>query len=165
MYATRDGRGYQLLLSGHRQYNVKWMYGQDSVIVEVCDHHENPGSGFTELKRVSIPGDYKGKYWQEIVSGMDEHMMHIARKLTREWEGEGCMTEFRDEWAMHKWHQGQKVSYQSVRGGTVLGVVVGTERRGTARDVLVRVTSRKNPLYRCGEVVPFSTTDQWLKKR
>ncbi|MFF8367829.1 hypothetical protein ACF05W_03195 [Streptomyces lydicus] len=165
MYADGSGVSYQLILSGHRQYNVKWMYGADHVVIDICDKHENPDAKFTEHKRVSIPGDYKGKPWREIAKGMHEHLKTVCSGLTRDWEGYSGMGEFREEWAMHTWEKRQKVSYKSIRGGIVLGVVKGTQRLGTRRVVLVRVTSRTNPLYRCGDVVEFSPTDPWLKSR
>jgi hypothetical protein len=162
MYSTRNGRGYQMIMSGSRQYNVKWMYGADHVVVEVSDKHEEP---FTEHKRVSIPGDYKGKWWEDIVMGMEDHMRVICSGLTRECEGYSGMDEFREEWAMHKFWPGQKVSYSTVRGGTVLGVVTGSERHLIRRVVKVRVTSRKNGLYRCGEILELSPTNPWVKSR
>jgi hypothetical protein len=165
MYADGSGVSYQLILSGHRQYNVKWMYEADHVVVDICDKHENPHAKFTEYKRVRIPGDYKGRPWREIAVGMHEHLKVVCSGLTRDWEGFAGMDEFREEWAMHTFWERQKVSYRSVRGGIVLGVVKGTERRGTGRVVLVRVTSRTNSLYRCGEVMEISPTSPWIKSR
>ncbi|MFF5371316.1 hypothetical protein [Streptomyces sp. NPDC013187] len=146
------------------QYNVIWTYGADHVQVQWFDKTENH-DGWQDFKTVSIPGDYKGKPCRDIAKGMDEHLKVICRGLVRDWEGSSGMEEFRDEWAMHTWEERQKVSYKSVRGGIVLGVVKETKRLGTRRVVLVRVTSRNNPLYRCGEIVEFSTTDPWLKSR
>lgn len=165
MYHTRNGRGYQLIMSGHRQYNVVWMYGADHVVIQVCDKHEDPDAKFTEHKRVSIPGDYKGKWWEDIATGMEDHMRVICSGLTRDWEGYSGMDEFREEWSMHKWTPKQRVTLRSITGGDVLGIVTGTERLGTRRVVKVRVTSRKNGLYRCGEILELSPTNPWLKSR
>ncbi|MFE2075172.1 hypothetical protein [Streptomyces misionensis] len=164
MSSGGQGEGYQLFLSGHRQYNVRWEYGADHILVNVCEKHETPDAGWTEHKRVNIPSDYRGKPWREVAKGMREHMSHVCGFLVREWEGDGAMSEFREEWAMHNWREGQKVRY-STMGGSVLGVVKDIRRAGTAREVLVRITSRKNWLYKCGEVVPFSPTCPWLKSR
>ncbi|MFF5433399.1 hypothetical protein ACFY5K_25590 [Streptomyces griseofuscus] len=160
-----QGEGYQLVLSGHRQYNVRWVYGADHVLVDVCDKHENPDAGWSELKRIAIPSDYRGKPWRDVATGMRDHMRVICRGLTREWEGGGVMSEFRDEWAMHKWYEGQKVSYKTVRNGLILGVVTGVERRGTSRFVHFRVASRKNPMFKCGSVESISPSDPWFTSR
>ncbi|MEU9404799.1 hypothetical protein AB0E08_03700 [Streptomyces sp. NPDC048281] len=164
MYAGGQGTGFHLTLHGHRQYNVIWKYGADHVTVQWFDKTENH-DGWQDLKTVSIPGDYKGKPRREIAHGMEEHMQVICRALVREWEGEGSMSEFREEWEMHKWEKGQKVSFSTVRGGVVLGVVKGTERRMGERDVLIRVTSRKNPLWSAGDVMRVNPSSPWLKSR
>jgi hypothetical protein len=75
------------------------------------------------------------------------------------------MTTFGEEWAMHKWEEGQKVSFKTVRGGTVLGVVKGTERRISERDVIIRVTSRKNSLWSAGDIMRVNPSSPWLKSR
>ncbi|WP_018564967.1 hypothetical protein [Streptomyces sp. PsTaAH-124] len=164
MYATRDGESYLLVMSGRRMYNVIWMYKEDHILVNVRDDHENPDSGWREHQRVNIPSDYRGKKWEDVAKGMREHIYHVCSGLTRKWEGDAGMNEFREEWAMWKWHKDQKVRYESVMGD-VLGIVKETRRAGTAREVFVRITSRKHPLYKCGEVVPFSPTCPWIKSR
>lgn len=158
------GKSYQLILSGRRQYNVAWMFGEDHVTVTFHDGMEAE-KGWQDCKRVSIPGDYKGKYWGDVAKGMSEHLMTICRGIVREWEGESSLSEFREEWAMHKWTKGQKVAYSTIAGGNVLGVVQGTERHIGERDVIIRVTSRKNPLYPCGYILRLSPTCPWLKSR
>jgi hypothetical protein len=152
------------MLSGHRQYKVIWEYGADHVKVQWFDKTENH-DGWQDLKTVSIPGDYKGKPCREIAKGMDEHMKVICGGLTREWEGYSGMDEFREEWAMHTWEERQKVRYDTSFNGILLGVVVGHKRAIRDRYVLVRVTSRRNPVYKCGEVLEVRATSPWLKSR
>ncbi|MGW2919546.1 hypothetical protein ACWDBF_17030 [Streptomyces angustmyceticus] len=165
MYADGSGVSYQLVLSGHRQYNVKWVYGADHVVIDICDKRENPDAKFTEHKRVSIPGDYKGKPWRDISKGMHDHLKVVCSGLTRNWEGHSVMEEFRQEWAMHAFWNGQKIRYDTSFNGEVLGVVVGTKRGTRDRFVLVRVTSRKNRAYKCGETLELSPVSPWLKSR
>jgi len=162
-YSNSSGRGYQMIMSGHVQFNLVWEYGADHVRVERSDN----GEGFREIKRVAIPSDYRGKSKVEISGGMDDHMKSIARKLTRDHEGEYGLTEFRNEWALMEWAWPRKfkVTYSTIGSGTLLGVVVGQERRGSERDLCIRVTSRKNPHYKCGEIIRVSPTCPWLKVR
>lgn len=168
MYADNSGVSCQLVLSGHRQYRVVWLYGENHVTVTFFDGHESPEKGWQELKRVSIPGDYKGKPWREIAKGMDEHLKVVCGGLVRQWEGDSTlvMDVFRMEWARQYWTERQKVEYDTVRAGTVKGVVVGHgPRGGTERVVKVRVTSRKNPVYPQGHVMEVRTNSPWLRSR
>ncbi|MFI5877514.1 hypothetical protein ACIBAH_34795 [Streptomyces sp. NPDC051445] len=164
VYGTGKGTGYQLILSGHRQYNVIWEYGADHVKVQWFDKTENH-DGWQDLKTVSIPGDYKGKPARDIAHGMGEHMQGVCRALVRDWEGYDVMDTFTQEWAMHTWEEGQKVAYDTAFNGTVLGVVVGVRRAIRDRFIQVRVTSRTNRNYPCGEILEISPTSPWLKTR
>ncbi|MEV6419079.1 hypothetical protein [Streptomyces sp. NPDC051662] len=161
MYDHSKGEGYQLILSGHVQQNIIWRYGAEEIVVQRAEGAEP----FRDVKSVAVPSDYRGKPWRDVADGMRDHMRVIASGLTRANEGDCGMSEFREEWAMHRFRKGQKVSFQSVRGGSVLGVVKGVERRGTERVVLIRVTSRKNPLWNLGDIIDVNPTSPWLKSR
>ncbi|MEU3278185.1 hypothetical protein [Streptomyces antibioticus] len=162
-----DTHGYKLLLSGRRQYDVSWKEGENVVRVAVLDEHEGH-TAFQELTTVNIPSDYHGKMWRDIAKGMEEHLMCVSRQLVRDWGGYGVMDEFRNEWAMHKWSKGQKVSYSTVRGGVVKGVVKGVSRDTgdrARRDVIIRVTSRNNALWSAGDEMRVAAASPWLESR
>ncbi|MGW0087870.1 hypothetical protein ACWDWS_02505 [Streptomyces sp. NPDC003328] len=156
------GNGYQVIVCGE-QFNVSYTHYADHVVVtRFVDGTDNK---WAPLKTVAIPSDYHGKPWKDIHRGMRDHMRSVCSELVRGVDPSG-MNEFRLEWAMvTKWYVGQKVRYESVRGGNVLGIVTETTRKGTERLVHVRVTSRKNGLYKCGEIMHVSPTDPWFKSR
>jgi len=53
---------------------------------------------------------------------------------------------------------GDKIGFRSVAGGIVKGIVTKVDHNGNIRMITFRVTSRKNRLYKCGEVCTFSST-------
>ena len=61
--------------------------------------------------------------------------------------------------------KGQKVQYETMVAGTVVGVVIGTGRDMLGDFVAYRVTSRKNPFYKLGTVDHVSIDCPWLSVR
>ncbi|MFB7027201.1 MULTISPECIES: hypothetical protein [unclassified Streptomyces] len=165
MYATRDGEGVQLA-QGHIQLNVIWEYGKDVVRVQRTDDK----TPFKDVRTFPIPSDYRGKSPRDIAAGMREHVLNVCRIMWRAEYGQDGVDELNNEWAMvTKYPTGTKVAYGLTTGDTLLGVVVGHKRGShvTVKDraVEVRVTSRKHPHYKCGEILSVSANAPWLKVR
>lgn len=165
MYATRDGEGVQMA-QGQVQLNVIWEYGKDVVRVQRTDD-DTP---FKDVRTYAIPSDYRGRPAREVVKGMRDHLRTICRLMWREEYGQDGVTELDNEWRMvTQYLKGTKVSYGLTPGGTLLGVVVGHKRGShvTVKDraVEIRVTSRKHPQYKCGEILPIDVNTPWLKVR
>jgi hypothetical protein len=165
MYAKSEGEGVQLI-QGPVQLNVIWEYGKDVIRVQRTDD-DTP---FQDVRTFPIPSDYRGQSRRDIAAGMREHMLNVCRIMWRKEYGQDGVTELNNEWRMvTQFPKGTKVTYGLTTGGTLLGVVVGYKRGShvTVKDRMVemRVTSRKHPYYKCGEIVPVSVSAPWLKSR
>jgi hypothetical protein len=164
-YTHERGMGFQLI-QGHIQLNVIWKYGTNVVLVQRTEG-DTP---FEDVRTFPIPSDYRGKSRLDIAKGMQDHMKTVCQIMWRKEYGQDGVDELNNEWRMvTKFPKGTKVAYGLTTGGTLLGVVIGYKRGShvTAKDRMIemRVTSRKHPYYRCGEIVPVSVSAPWLKSR
>jgi hypothetical protein len=164
-YDFGRGMGFHLI-QGHVQVNVIWDYEKKIVRVERTDS-DTP---FKPVRTFPLPSDYRGKSRFEIAEGMRDYLHSVCRIMWRKEYGQDGVEELNNEWRMvTKYPKGTKVTYGLTTGGTLLGVVVGHKRCShvTAKDRMVemRVTSRKHPYYKCGEIVPVSVNAPWLKAR
>jgi len=159
-YEFGRGMGFQLV-QGHVQLNVIWEYGKDVVRVQRTDD----GTPFKDVRTFPIPSDYRGKSRFDIAEGMREHMKTVCRIMWRKEYGPSGVTEFDREWKLLAFPTGTKVREGTGFSGRLLGVVVGHVRCGSRREIEMRVTSRRNPHYKCGEIIRVEVTSPWLKSR
>ncbi|MEV5913393.1 hypothetical protein AB0M00_31435 [Streptomyces chartreusis] len=164
-YDFGRGMGFQLV-QGHIQLNVIWEYGKDVIRVQRTDG-DTP---FEDVRTFPIPSDYRGKSRFDIADGMQAYLKDVCRIMWRKEYGQDGIDELNNEWRMvTKYPKGTKVTYGLTTGGTLLGVVVGHKRGShvTVKDRMVemRVTSRRHPHYKCGEILPVSVNAPWLKSR
>ncbi|MEU5577755.1 hypothetical protein ABZ791_10900 [Streptomyces huasconensis] len=152
--------GFQLV-QGQIQLNVIWEYGKDVVRVQ----RSEGDAPFEDVRTFPIPSDYRGKSRFVIAEGMRDHMRNVCRFMWRKEYGQEGVAEFDREWRLLAFPKGIKVREDTTFSGRLLGVVVGHVRRGSAREVEMRVTSRKNPHYKCGEIIRVEVTSPWLKSR
>ncbi|MFE9442467.1 hypothetical protein ACFYO2_26475 [Streptomyces sp. NPDC006602] len=159
-YEFGRGMGFQLV-QGHIQLNVIWEYGKDVIRVQRTEG-DTP---FEDVRTFPIPSDYRGKSRLDIAEGMRDHMKTVCRIMWRKEYGQDGVTEFDREWKLLAFPKGSKVQEDTGFSGRLLGVVVGHVRCGSVREIEMRVTSRRNPHYRCGEIIRVEVTNPWLKSR
>jgi hypothetical protein len=159
-YDFGRGMGFHMI-QGQIQVNVIWDYEKRIVRVERTDS-DKP---FEPVRTFPLPSDYRGKSRFDIAEGMRDYLRTVCQIMWRKEYGQDGVNEFNNEWKLLAFPKGTKVRQDTAFSGRLLGVVVGHVRCGSAREVEMRVTSRRNPHYKCGEIIRVEVTSPWLKSR